>query len=150
MKGGGGTEGSACSDMGTVVTAFLEEQDDAGIHSQPHTVCGLGNDAGDRKPTPLIAKVTGSRPQGRRHGRGRMQKRAKGQASALPGAAGAAGPRVLSQARTLPPFSFPRASPPLFLQFSVWGITWWILKPLREQQSACDLFLFFKFSLSYS
>ena len=123
---------------------------DAGIHSQPHTVCGLGNDAGDRKPTPLIAKVTGSRPQGRRHGRGRMQKRPKGQASALLGAAGAAGPRVLSQARTLPPFSFPRASPPPFLQFSVWGITWWILKPLREQQSACDLFLFFKFSLSYS
>lgn len=51
MKGGGGTEGNVCSDMGTVVTAFLEEQDNTGIHSRPHTVCGLGNDVGDRKPT---------------------------------------------------------------------------------------------------
>lgn len=137
MKGGGGTEGNACSDMGTVVTAFLEEQDDAGIHSRPHTECGPGNDTGDRKPTPLIAKVTGSRPQGRRHSRGWAQKRPKGRASALPGAAGAAGPRVLSQARTLPPFSFPKASPPPFLQFSVWGITWWILKPLKERATIC-------------
>lgn len=52
MKGGGGTEGNICNDMGIVVTAFLEEQNDTGIHSQPHTVCRLGDDFGDRKPTP--------------------------------------------------------------------------------------------------
>ena len=28
MKGGGGTEGNICNDMGIVVTAFLEEQND--------------------------------------------------------------------------------------------------------------------------
>ena len=52
MKGGGGKEGNICNDMGIVVTAFLEEQNDTGIHSQPHTVCRLGDDVGDRKPTP--------------------------------------------------------------------------------------------------
>lgn len=50
-EGRGGTEGNVCSDMGTVVTAFLEEQDDTGIHSLGHTqFCGLGNGVGDRKP----------------------------------------------------------------------------------------------------
>lgn len=51
------------------------------------------------------------------------------------------------------PSQIPKASQPPFLQFSMWGITWWILESLakeREQQSARDLLLFLKSSFSYS